>query len=214
MKHRRQIYVENKFDILAIKGRVAVPEFEKDGRPHVKEDALDVLQKKIDFCNGLLNSSKSYIESYFNQADNQHVSHRFYNPKTYLFFGSEEDYRAMRSPINHYYYVEVDGTDLLDSYQFLLVCDRMDGSSDENIELFNSPYAIIMLREKETEKIIGILKPDDDIQISIKDEKEIYYRKYIPQTTGYEHEMYMAICQDETFHYYPYLSDMTGGYTL
>lgn len=214
LKHRRQIYVENKFDILAIKGSVAVPEFEKDGRPHVKEDALDVLQKKIDFCNGLLNSSKSYIESYFKLADNQHVSHRFYNPKTYLLFGSEEDYRAMRSPINHYYYVEVDGTDLLDTYQFLLVCDRMDGSSDENIELFNSPYAIIMLREKETEKIIGILKPDDDIQVSIKDEKEIYYRKYIPQTTGYEHEMYMAICQDETFHYYPYLSDITGGYNL
>ncbi|GMN96896.1 hypothetical protein [Blautia wexlerae] len=214
LKHRHQIYVENKFDILAIQGRVSVPKFEKDGRPHIREDALDVLQKKISFCNGVLDSSRTYIESYFKKADNQHVSHRFYNPKTHLFFENEEDCKAMRSPINHYYYIEVDRADLLDSYHFLLVCDQMDGSPDETIEVFNSPYPIIMLREKDTEKFIGILKPNDNISISIKDEKEIYYRRYIPQTIGYEYEMYMAICQAEPFHYYPYLSYVTKGYNL
>lgn len=96
----------------------------------------------------------------------------------------------------------------------MLVCDRMDGSPDENIEIYNSPYPIIMLRDKETEKIIGILKQEDGVTISIKDEKEIGYRKYIPKLSDYEHEMFMAICQDEPFHYYPYLSTMTGGYAL
>lgn len=214
LKHRRQIYVENKFDILSIKGTVAVPEFEKDGRPHVKEDALNLLRNKIDFCSRVLNSSKLFVESYFLHADNQHVSHRFYNPNTYLFFKSEEDYHALRSPVNHYYYLEVDGANLLDSYHFMLVCDRMDGSPEESIEMYNSPYSIIMLRDKETEKIIGILKPEDGVTISIKDEKEIGYRKYIPKLSDYEHEMFMAICQDEPFHYYPFLSTMTGGYAL
>ena len=54
----------------------------------------------------------------------------------------------------------------------------------------------------------------EDYNKLCEDEKEVYYRKYTPQTTGYEHEMFMAICQDEPFHYYPFLSDMTGGYAL
>lgn len=208
LKHRRQIYVENKFDILAIKGSVVVPEFEKNGRLHVKEDTLDLLKKKIDFCSSVLDDSKTYIETFFANADNQHVSHRLYNPKTYLFFESENKYKAKRSPVNHYHYIEVDAENILDSYQILLVCDRMDGSEEESIEMFNSPYPIIMLRDTASERIIGIMKPDDGLSISIKDEKEIHYRKYTPKTTGYEHEMFMAICQDEPFYYYPSLSDV------
>lgn len=65
LKHRRQIYVENKFDIFAIKGSVAVPEFEKDGRPHVKENAINVLHEKIRFCKKLLSDSRTYIETFF-----------------------------------------------------------------------------------------------------------------------------------------------------
>lgn len=214
LKHRHQIYIENEFDFFAIKGSVSIPKFKKDKELHAREDALDVLRKKISFCKEALDSSRTYIERYFRQTDNQHVSHRFYNPKTYLLFESKEDYEAMRFPINHYYYIEVDGSNLLDSYQFLLVCDQMDGSPDENIEVFNSPYPIIMLREKETEKIIGILKPDDNNSVSIKDDKEIYYRKYIPQTTDYEYEMQMAICSDEIFHHYPKLSYPTAEYLL
>ena len=154
LKHRRQIYVENKFDILAVKGSVAVPEFEKDGRPHVKENALDLLKKKINFCSSILDDSKTYVETFFANVDNQHVAHRLYNPKTYLFFGSEEDYKAMRSPVNHYHYIEVDAANIQDSYQVLLVCDRMNGSEEESIEVFNSPYPIIMLRDSASERIV------------------------------------------------------------
>ncbi|MBC9702472.1 MAG: hypothetical protein H9W83_08070, partial [Leuconostoc sp.] len=184
LKHRRQIYVDNRFDVLAIKGSVIVPEFSKDGRPHVKEDALTVLKGKIDFCTGLLDSSKAYVESYYASADNTHVTHRFENPVTYLFFDSKEDFEAMKSPKNHYYYIEVDPSQILDEYHFILCCDRMDGSQDESIEFFNSPYPIIMLRENGTQNIVGILKPEDEENRSIKDARELAYRKYSAVLTG------------------------------
>lgn len=212
LKHRRQIYVENKFDFFSIKGSVCVPEFSKDGRPHVKEDALIVLRNKINYCDTLLNSSKAYVEAHYAHADNLHVMHRYYNPMTYLFFESKEDYMSIRSPKNHYYYIEVDPSAILDEYHFLLCCDRMDGSQDESIELFNSPYPIIMLREIGTQNIVGILKPVDGENRSIKEERELSYRKYFSVLTGFEHEMFVSICSDDTFHYYPYLSDMTGRY--
>lgn len=175
---------------------------------------VGLLKRKIDFCSSVLDDSKTYIETFFANVDNQHVTHRLYNPKTYLFFEGEDAYKAMCSPVNHYHYIEVNAADIQDSYQVLLACDRMNGSEEESIEVFNSPYSIIMLRDSASEKIIGIMKPDDGISVDIKDEKEIYYRKYTPQTNGYEHEMFMAICRDEPFQYYPFLSDMTGGYDL
>ena len=93
-----------------------------------------------------------------------------------------------------------------------MCCDRMDGSQDESIEFFNSPYQIIMLREIGTQNIVGILKPVDGENRSIKDERELSYRKYSAVLTGFEHEMFVSICSEDTFHYYPCLSDMTGGY--
>lgn len=95
-----------------------------------------------------------------------------------------------------------------------MCCDRMDGSQDESIEFFNSPYQIIMLREIGTQNIVGILKPVDGENRSIKDERELSYRKYSAVLTGFEHEMFVSICSEDTFHYYPCLSDMTGGYML
>lgn len=214
LKHRRQIYVDNRFDVLAIRGSVSVPEFTKDGRPHVKEDALTVLKGKIDFCTSVLNSSKAYVESYYASADNLHVIHRFENPATYLFFDSEEDFKAMKSPKNHYYYIEVDPSKILDEYHFVLCCNRMNGSRDESIEFFNSPYPIIMLRENGTQNIVGILKPIDGEIRTIKDERELAYRKYSVVLTGYEYEMFIAICSEGTFQCYPYLSAITSGYAL
>lgn len=90
----------------------------------------------------------------------------------------------------------------------------MDASQDESIELFNSPYPIIMLREIGTQNIVGILKPVDGENRNIKDERELSYRKYFPVLSDFEHEMFASICSDDTFLYYPYLSDMTGGYML
>ena len=66
-----------------------------------------------------------------------------------------------------------------------------------------------MLKEFGSDKIVGLLKPDDAETYKLSDEHEIKYRQYSSVTTGYEHEMFMAICGDEKFNYYPYLSDST-----
>ena len=211
LKHRYQIYIKNRFDILAATGDVSIPPFTKDGRLHIKEDALDVLKKSLDYCKVLLEDSRTFVEQYYSTNDNNYVSHRVYNPKTYLVFESEEDYKAMRSPKNHYYYIEVDPANIPDKIQVMLSCDRMDRTNDEekSLDCYNSPYQIIMLREFSSDKIVGLLKPDDAETYKLSDEHEIKYRQYSSVTTGYEHEMFMAICGDEKFNYYPYLSDST-----
>lgn len=210
LKHRYQIYVQNKFDLFAIQGSFNIPPFSKDGRVHVEADALATIEANLDFCKDLLKDSRNYIDNYYARADNAHVPHRVYNPKTHLVFKCQQDYENMRSPQNHYYYIEVDPAVILDEYQIMLTCDRMDGTPDERIECFNSPYSIVMLREAGTTNIVGILKPADGETWTINDMHELQYRKYVPTLTDFHFEMFNAICSEATFHYFPMLSDMTG----
>lgn len=212
LKHRYQIYVRNRFDVLSITGDVSIPPFAKDGRIHLKEDAVGILEKSVDYCKDLLDKSRIFIEQYYSTSDNNYVLHRVYNPKTYLLFESEEDYKAMRSSKNHYYYIEVDSANIPDKVQVMLCYDTMDSADDSEKELkcYNSPYQIIMMKEVSSNKIVGILKPDDTESYKLNDEHELKYRQYLSQTTGYEHEMFMSICGEEKFNYYPYLSDATS----
>lgn len=211
LKHRYQIYVKNSFNILSATGDVSIPPFTKDGRIHLKEDALDILKKSLDYCKSLLDDSRTFIEQYYSTSDNNYVSHRMYNPHTYLMFESEEDYKAMRSPKNHYYYIDVDPANIPDKFQIMLCCDKMDSAyvEEKTLDCYNSPYQIIMLRESGADNIVGILKPDDAETYKLNDAHELKYRQYLPLTTGYEHEMFMEICGEERFNYYPYLSDST-----
>ncbi len=211
LKHRYQIYVKNSFNILSATGDVSIPPFTKDGRIHLKEDALDILKKSLDYCKSLLDDSRTFIEQYYSTSDNNYVSHRMYNPHTYLMFESEEDYKAMRSPKNHYYYIDVDPANIPDKFQIMLCCDRMDSAyvEEKTLDCYNSPYQIIMLRESGADNIVGILKPDDAETYKLNDAHELKYRQYLPLTTDYEHEMFMEICGEERFNYYPYLSDST-----
>lgn len=126
-----------------------------------------------------------------------------------MVFNSREDFNQLRSPQNHYYFIEVDLSSILPEYQIMLSSDRMDGAEDQSIELYNSVYQIIMLREVGTTNIIGVLKPDDAETFAFNDQHNLIYRKYVPTLTGYEFEMFKAICEG-TFHYYPFLSDMTA----
>ena len=189
---------------------MSIPAFTKDGRVHVIEEAITVLKNSLDFCHQLLDNSRTFVEQYYELNDCAHVAHRIYNPKTYLMFNSQEDYKAMRSPKNHYYYIEVDLANMLDEYHIMLCCDRMSNSEDKSIECFNSDYSIIMLREIGTDKIVGILKPADSEVFKVNDEHELQYRKYNTVRSDYEHEMFTAICGDDKFIYHPYLSDMTA----
>ena len=209
LKHRYQIYVNNRFDMFSATGDVIIPTFTKDGRIHLKEDALNILKKSLDYCNSLLEDSRVFVEQYYLKNDNNYVSHRVYNPKTYLLFESKEDYKAMCNPKNHYYFIEVDSTNVPDKFQIMLCCDRMDrmDEDEKSLDCYNSPYQIIMLRELGSDKIIGILKPDDSEIYSLNDEHELKYRQYSSEMTGYEHEMYSAMLGDSRFNYYPFLSD-------
>lgn len=90
----------------------------------------------------------------------------------------------------------------------MLTMDRMSSEREGRIEIYNSPYSIIMLREKGGSKIIGIMKPKDGEMYKARDSHSLCYRKYIVQTSDYEREMFEAICKGE-FHYMPFLSDAT-----
>lgn len=208
LKHRNQIYVENSINLFTLEGSVALPDFEKDGRLHSKSEVLDILKVSLEFCEKQLFESRIFIENYYATADCLYTSHRIYNPKTYLFYASESDYKNNRSPVNHYYYVEVDPANILTEYQIMLVMDRISNESEGRIEIYNSPYSIIMLREKGGSKIVGIMKPKDGEIYKARDSHSLCYRKYVVQTSGYEREMFEAICEGE-FHYMPFLSDAT-----
>lgn len=58
LKHRYQIYVQNKFDILKAEGDVSIPDFSKDGRVHLKKEALTTIKSDLDFCKNILRDSK------------------------------------------------------------------------------------------------------------------------------------------------------------
>lgn len=206
-KHRYQLYVENRFDLLAAQGEVNAPNFEKDGRVHVKADLLGVVADVLNYCRKLLTDSRSFIESYYAVNACGYVDHRMYNPQTYLFFASKEDFEQLKSPKNHYHYIEVDATNILQEYQIMLVHDTL-GQKDGSIEMFNSVYPIILLRNQSDEKIIGILTPEDGETFNFNDTHNLIYRKYRTNTTDYLPAMYQAICEGE-FKYYPLLSDVT-----
>ncbi|MBD5642751.1 hypothetical protein HYH96_02425 [Clostridium botulinum] len=206
LKHRYQIYVQNKFDLFSIQGEVSIPDFSKDGRVHVKREVLTTILSDLNFCKNILDASRTYIENYYASSDCNYTRHRMYNPKTYMVFKSEDDYKKFKNPINHYYYIEVEPESILPEYQIMLASDRMESDEDKSIELYNSVYQIIMLKEKDDNSIVGILRPDDTETFAFKDEHNLIYRKYISIVSDYQIEMFKTIRED-TFHYYPYLSD-------
>ncbi|MCH4056711.1 MAG: hypothetical protein LKE89_02000 [Lactobacillaceae bacterium] len=89
----------------------------------------------------------------------------------------------------------------------MLASDRMDGTEDQSIEVYNSVYQVIMLKKTGTSEIAGILKPNDADKFAFNDEHNLIYRKYTPVLSGYKSEMFKAIFEDE-FHYYPFLRDL------
>ena len=67
-----------------------------------------------------------------------------------------------------------------------------------------------MLREQDSNKILGIMKPIDSDVFKLNDEHELQYRKYVTVLNDYESEMFMAAHGDDKFIYHPYLSDLEG----
>lgn len=90
LKHRQQLYVENKFDIFRVEGQVNIPNFDKDGRPHTKADVISTIKKHMNFCDDILDDSIAYVKNYYNSADCNYTTHRIYNPQTYLLFSIQK----------------------------------------------------------------------------------------------------------------------------
>ena len=91
-----------------------------------------------------------------------------------------------------------------------VIDEEADNDEDKRIEMFNSVYPIIMLKDCNNE-IVGILKPEDNETYKLRDEHNLIYRKYRSITSDYRQDMFNAICSGE-FHYYPYLSNATFCY--
>ena len=205
LKHRSQIHVSNKINIFTAKGSVAIPDFSKDGQPHPQQEVIDAIHDGFDFCKKLLTDSTLFIESFYARNENNYTEHRFYNPKQFLMFESQDDYANMKNPKNHYAYLEVDPSCVSSEYDIMVALDTTD-KEDGRVDLYNSPYPIIMLRERGTSNIVGILKPDDNESLRARDEHPLEYRKYLPTTAGYEIEMFKAVCEGE-YKFYPLLGD-------
>ena len=56
------------------------------------------------------------------------------------------------------------------------------------------------------DKIVGILKPDDNETFRLKYKHNLVYRKYRNITSDYQQDMFCDICSKE-FHYYRYLNN-------
>ena len=205
VKHRTQIHVHNSINMFTAEGSVAVPAFEKDDTYHAKKEVIDVIHSGLDFCKKLLVDSRQYIETYYNSADCKYVDHRYYNPKEFLAFDSEEDCKQMKNVKDHYAFIEIDPAKLDSEYQIMIARDTTS-QKDGRISLYNSPYSILMLREIGTYKIFGILTPEDNSDYSVGDHHLLTYRKYIPKTVNYEVEMAKAI-NGKDFEYHPLLVD-------
>ncbi len=208
-KHHYQLYIKNKFDIFTMQGEVSMPDFKKKKKLHIKEDALSAILSRLNYCKKLLSDSQKYIENYYKNNECSYKEHRFYNPKTYMLFENKEDYEQMKNLKNSYYYIEVDPSNILPQYQIMLVYDGTGVDIDEGkrIDLYNSVYSIIMLKDCVNDNIVGILKPEDDEIYSINDEHNLIYRKYKSITTDYQldvHETMYSTCN-----YYPSLSDLS-----
>ena len=169
------------------------------------------LGNSLQFCKALLHDSHFFIEQYYTNNECNYVAHRTYNPQTYIIFKNENDYKSKHSPINHYYFIEVDPNHILDKYQIMLFDERNNEEDEQqgDIDCYNSPYQLIVLKELGTDNIIGILKPDDTDTYALNDEHELIYRQYKSITSDYEYEMSMSICSDDSFHYYLFLSKST-----
>lgn len=209
LKHRRQIFTNNKIDILTIDGEVIIPKFEKDGRPHDRAEVLQKLKCLLTYSEQWLKNSYDYIKDFYENNECGYVAHRFYNPETYLVYRTSEDALQMKNVYEHYVFIEVDPMNILDEYHIMLSCDGMNDPAYRRVDCYNSDYSIIVLREVGNDIPIGILKPVDGTVIKTSDEHELYYRKYKSYTNNFRKELATFINGEAPFNMHSFLTKTT-----
>lgn len=209
LKHRRQIFINNKIDILRVDGEVAIPKFEKDGRYHDREEVLQVLKRLLTYSEQWLKNSYDYVKDFYENNECNYVAHRLYNPETYLVFKTAEDALHMKNIYEHYVFIEVEPANILDEYHIMLSCDGMNDPEYGKIDCYNSDYPIIVLRNVGSDIPVGILKPEDESVIKTSDEHELHYRKYKAYTNSFEQELSETKKGEVPFNMHPFLTKTT-----
>lgn len=204
VKHRFQIYTQTKFNLFDGNKNLIIPKFRKGNNVYTEKELLDIIKDCFDYCKNLLKEFVLFVESYFSLHDNNYVSNRVYNPKTQLVFDNKEDAKNLKNPMNSIHFIELDKNNLEQEYRILLL--RIDEES-ERIELYNSIYDLIAVKDIVSKEFIGILKPKDSETYSIDDGRITEYRKYEFISTDYDRELTIKML-DRNFQMFPLLSDL------
>ncbi|WP_273716929.1 hypothetical protein [Alkalihalobacillus pseudalcaliphilus] len=204
VKHRFQIYTQARFNLFNGEKNLTTPKFRKESNIYSEKELLDITKGCLDYCYVLYQESINFIESYYKSNDNNYVSNRIYNPNTHLVFDNYEDVKQLKNIINSIHFVELDKSNLENEYQILLVSDDKESKT---IEFFNSVYSFIAVKDINTKEYIGLLKPDDSEEYLMDDGRNIEYRRYVLESTGYEQELHMNIV-DNNIKVFPRLSNL------
>ena len=215
VKHQYQLFTKMsvnliKDNIISNTGNAIIPSFEKENNSYTEEEILDKIDKTIQYCENLQNDFIDYILSQTTTIDT-----RIYNPKSHCQFKSKEDFEKRKNLEIGYYYIEVLPSNIKEEYEIMLVNDVKEQTT---LEYYNCPYNFILLLDKDKsgfESFLGYMKPIDDKNITIKDNKIIQYRKYKSYKIS-ENEQFMkdilSTIKSSNFNIYPLLSDITYVY--
>ncbi len=123
IKHRYQVYTKSMYNIFDGEGKVSLPQFQKDNNSYSDKEVLQIIFECLNFCKVILNNSQTFVEQYYTSLANKHVKHRLYNPKTYMLFEKEEDFKQLRNIKNSIHYIEVDSENILNEYHIMSYAD-------------------------------------------------------------------------------------------
>lgn len=166
MKHRQMVFSTTKFDLFSGDFFATLPPFEKDGRIYQDKDLVELLNIHLSYCKQLLNDSYDFIDLYYSEFDNPHISNRIHNPQIKVVLKEKKIINSI---------IFIEDSLLKSEYHFLLCRDIPD---TESIEIFNCPYKIIAVFDPITKKYIALLEPSDNNSIALNDGGLIEYRKY------------------------------------
>ena len=97
IKHRYQIYTKSMYNIFDGEGKISLPKFRKDNNSYSDKEVLQIIFECLNFCKSTLTDAKTFVEQHYTSSTNNHIQHRLYNPKTYMLFEKEEDFKQLKN---------------------------------------------------------------------------------------------------------------------
>lgn len=204
IKHRFQIYTKAQLNFFDGDKNLMIPKFRKENNSYSEKEVLDIIKDCFDYCNSLFEDFADFIKTHYSAYDNQYVSNRIYNPKTHLVFENYEDAKNMRNVVNSIHFIELDKNNLEQEFRVMLVSND---NSNESLEVYNSVYDFIAVKDISSKEYIGILKPQNSEKYFMDDGRIIEYRNYELKMSGFEQELTFKLV-DGNIQVFPLLSDI------